>query len=63
MSKIDAKKWELEVVKDVSLEHQEWVDVEARNCFGKGAGTGTLKCVRGFNHHGTHNVKINKEIA
>ena len=60
---LDAKSSEIEVAKEVAKEHWEWVDVIARHCFGKGVGVGTLKCARGFNHHGTRNRKTNKEIA
>ena len=59
---IDAKRSEREVVQEAFPENWEWVDVEARNCFDKGVGAGTLKCVRGFNHHGSRTAKINKEI-
>ena len=40
---VDTRKSELEVIKEKVKEKYEQVDIDARNCFYKGVGAGTLK--------------------
>jgi len=60
---IDAKEYEMQSVKNIFLEKWEWVDIDARNCFMAGAGTGAIKCASGCNHHGKRNGKINNGLC
>ena len=60
---VDAKKSELEAIKEKVKEKHEWVDRDARNCFHRGVGAGTLKCIMGYNYHGRRNKLVNKELT
>jgi len=60
---IDAIENEREALKEKVKEYYEWIDVSARNCFHEGIGTGTLKCIVGFNHHSKRNRKINNDLV
>jgi len=56
----DAKENEMDEVKDKFPEWREKIDIESWYYFSSGIGVGTLKCIRGFNNHGTRNCLINK---
>ena len=60
---LDAKEHEKQTIMKLVPENWKWVDREARNCFGGGAGIGTIKCVNGYNHHGVRNAKINQGLC
>ena len=55
---VDTIDHEKKVIKNMLLEHQKWVNWEARNCFEGGIGAGIIKCTSGYNHHGVRNSKI-----
>ena len=59
---IDAKKCETEEAQDKFPEKWEWINAEARRCFTSSTGARTLKCTRGYSHHGVCNSQINQGL-
>ena len=56
---IDAKICEKSYAESKIPEYSEWLDLEALNVFHEGVGSGTLKCITGFNHYGCQDDSIN----